>query len=282
MATGRRWMWCWADFLEMLMPEALESAASSDKSISLREGLPRNFLSYMGTMHQVTGDGENEVDENAPEGLKQAAEAQARAAKMEGEEAPLDEEAAMEAQTRRQTLARQKLFRDEAKKRIMRVCKQASTMLDDACDRIGQRFLSDRLPPALLEPERSLTKEALSDNNTGNHHDASKKIWPNTLCRLVRPSVARLVVEDDKAVIYHCLDNSRVYHGTPVSPMEFEIDDAPALEQLLTTVEPHWIMVKDLIHGDVEDKMGIAQALFDEGLLATILVETPDRSVQTG
>jgi len=278
--------WCWADFLEMLLPEALESAASSDKSISLREGLPRNFLSYMGTMHQLTGDGEGGVDENAPEGLKQAAEAQARAAEMDGGDALLDEEAETEARTRRRTLARQKRFRDEAKKRIMRVCKQASAMLDDACDRIGQRFLSDRLPPALLAPERSLTKEALSDinngNGAGNHHDASKKIWPNTLCRLVRPSVARLVVEDDKAVIYHCLDNSRVYHGTPVSPMEFEIDDAPALEQLLTTVEPHWIMVKDLIHGDVEDKMGIAQALFDEGLLATILVETPDRSVQTG
>ena len=41
-------------------------------------------------------------------------------------------------------------------------------------------------------------------------------------------------------------------------------------------------MVKDLIHGDVEDKMEIAQALYDEGLLATMLVENPDRSVQTG
>ena len=41
-------------------------------------------------------------------------------------------------------------------------------------------------------------------------------------------------------------------------------------------------MVKDLIHGDVEDKMEIAQALFDEGILATVLVDNPDRSVQTG
>ena len=64
--------------------------------------------------------------------------------------------------------------------------------------------------------------------------------------------------------------------------MEFEIDDAPAIEQLLTTVEPHWIMVKDLIHGDIEDKMEIAQTLYDEGILATVLTESPDRSVQTG
>eukprot|EP00985_Skeletonema_marinoi_P032111 scaffold38473_cov168-Skeletonema_marinoi.AAC.2 len=64
--------------------------------------------------------------------------------------------------------------------------------------------------------------------------------------------------------------------------MEFEIDDAPAIEQLLTTVEPHWIMVKDLIHGDIEDKMEIAQTLYDEGILAAVLTESPDRSVQTG
>jgi lysine-specific demethylase/histidyl-hydroxylase NO66 len=64
--------------------------------------------------------------------------------------------------------------------------------------------------------------------------------------------------------------------------MEFEIDDAPALEQLLTTVEPHWIMVQDLLHGDIEDKMEIAQALLNEGILATMLVEAPDTSVQTG
>ena len=38
--------WCWADFLEVLMTGALEGAADSDRSASLREGLPRNFLGY--------------------------------------------------------------------------------------------------------------------------------------------------------------------------------------------------------------------------------------------
>ncbi len=51
-------------------------------------------------------------------------------------------------------------------------------------------------------------------------------------------TIARFVIEDDKAVLYHCLDNLRVYHGTPLSLIEFELDDAPALEQLLTIVDP--------------------------------------------
>lgn len=289
--------WCWADYLEVLMPVALESAISSDKSTSLREGLPRNFLHYMGTMHQMDDDEDDTT--LLPEGLRQAAKAQqdrAMVAKSNQDDGDkIDNEKELEetrliARERQRQLQQQRQFKEEAKKRIMRVCKQAMSMLDDACDEIGKRFLSDRLPPALLKPEACLTKEGSRNRDSSSsssllhhhHHDITKKIWPNTLCRIVRPDIARLVVEDGKAVLYHCLDNSRVYHGTPLSPMEFEIDDAPALEQLLTAVEPHWIMVKDLIHGDVEDKMEIAQTLFDEGILATMLVELPDRSVKTG
>jgi lysine-specific demethylase/histidyl-hydroxylase NO66 len=226
----------------------------------------------MGTMHQLDDDDGGTL----PEGLKQMS-----AALKSAGVGQVDEDALVEFKAQQRIRAQQQHFKEEAKKRIMRVCKQAMSMLDDACDQIGKRFLSDRLPPALLEPERSLTKEAFA-NKGANYHDAAKKIWPNTLCRLVRPGIARLVIEDSHAILYHCNDNSRVFHGTPLSPMEFEIDDAPALEQLLTTVEPHWIMVKDLIHGDIEDKMEIAQALYDEGILATILTESPDRSVHTG
>jgi lysine-specific demethylase/histidyl-hydroxylase NO66 len=281
--------WSWADFLEMLIPEALEGAAASEKSTSLREGLPVNFLSYMGTMHGL----EEEDESDLPEGLRQAVESQkvnetvriqSNDGGESGEECSNDEDDEAEMLAKQARIrALQNAFKEEAKKRIMRVCKQAMSMLDDACDQIGIRFLSDRLPPAFLKPEAALTKEAHASSSTSpHHHDASKKIWPNTLCRLVRPNIARLVIEDSKAVLYHCLDNSLVYHKTPLSPMEFEVDDAPALEQLLTTVEPNWIMVKDLLHGDVEDKMEIAQALYDEGILATKLLESPDRSVQTG
>lgn len=245
--------WAWVDFLEILIPQALEAAAESNVSTSLRQGLPRHFLDYMGAVHDQPED---------PEEIKALLEREGN-----GDE---------DATTRRKQNEKERLrlmFLEEAKKRVMRVTKEAMSLIDAACDQIGKRFLSDRLPPSLTPAESALTSEHRKENGG--------KIWPNTMVRLVRPGIARLVLEDDKAVLYQCMDNSRVYHGNPLSPLEFEMDDAPAIEAILTTVEPHWIMVKDLIHDDIEDKMEIAQSLFNEGILAILQAEKPDKSVQT-
>lgn len=250
--------WSWVDYLEILMPQALEAA--SFKSLSLRSGLPRNFLDYMGTMHEDLDVNSNDL----PEGLKQLAE---RLDETDKEDDKID--------ARKQLVkALQHQFKTEAKKKIMRVCKEAIHMVTWGCDEIGKRFLSDRLPPAYTARELSLT----SDNRAMN----GGKIWPNTMVRLAKPGIARLVVEDDKAVLYHNSDNSRVFHEVPLSPLEFEIDDAPAIEMILTTTEPHWICVQDLLAGDIEDKMDICQSLYDEGILAIFQEEKPDTSIQTG
>ncbi len=246
--------WSWVDLLEVIMPEALEAASAS--STSLRSGLPRDFLSYMGTMHDVTDAG-SDILKN-----------------IESNNDNRDESENKEDGRQKRMRDLQEAFKAEAKKKIMRVCKEATSMITSGCDQIAKRFLSDRLPPALTPNEASFTSE--------NRTESGGKIFPNTLVRLAKPGLARLVIEDEKAVVYHSLDNSRVYHEQPLSPLEFEIDDAPALEMLLTTIEPHWICVQDLIHGDIEDKMEISQALYDEGILAMFQSQIPDRRIQTG
>eukprot|EP00980_Cylindrotheca_fusiformis_P004644 scaffold991_cov128-Cylindrotheca_fusiformis.AAC.16 len=225
--------WAWADLLEMIIPEALETAAKSETSVSLRQGLPRGFLDYMGVMF------EEPSDEKLPESMKKV-----------GDE---DEQAKI-----RKML--QDHFRAEAKKRIMKVAKAAYEMVDAACDQMAKRYMSERQPPALTKQEKEKTNLGTSGDNV--------EILPNTMCRLARPGIARLVIEDERAVVYHCLENSREYQGNPLSPMEYEMDDGPALEQLLTTAEPHWILVNDLFHDTIEDKVAIAQSLYDEGILA--------------
>lgn len=133
-------------------------------------------------------------------------------------------------------------------------------MVDAACDQMAKRYMSERQPPALTQQERENTIQASEGDDA--------EILPNTMCRLARPGIARIVIEDDGAVVYHCLENSREHHGNPLSPLEYEMDDGPALEQLLTTVAPHWILVNDLFHDTIEDKVAIAQSLYDEGIIA--------------
>jgi lysine-specific demethylase/histidyl-hydroxylase NO66 len=57
-------------------------------------------------------------------------------------------------------------------------------------------------------------------------------------------------------------------YGSPVSPLEFELDDGPAIEALLSAY-PKPITVSDLYHPseELDDKVSVAQALYKEGFL---------------
>jgi lysine-specific demethylase/histidyl-hydroxylase NO66 len=91
--------WSWADLLEMVIPDALEAAAMSETSASLRQGLPRGFMEYMGLMY------EEPSDEKLPDSLKKLA---------------IDPD---EIEMRKYRKLLQENFRAEAKKKIMKVAK---------------------------------------------------------------------------------------------------------------------------------------------------------------
>ena len=262
--------WAWADYLEILLPEALQSTIHSSTTMLLREGLPNGFLQYMGAMYDnrtellpdilqsklKTHDRDDNADEEQNGGSN---------TKREFDNDRLDDDhdhGQVLLLQQRQML--QEEFRTQTKRRLMRVVKEAMTMIDAACDQMGKRFLSDRLPPALTGSElRRSTNATTAVPLQGMH-----QLTADSLCQMIRPGIARLVLEDEMAIVYHCIDNSRVYQEHPISPLEFEMDDAPAIEQLLTTVPPHWIAIQDLIHDTIDDKIGIAQSLYDEGILA--------------
>jgi len=119
----------------------------------------------------------------------------------------------------------------------------------------------ERLPPCLTEEEETKTAARFPD----------APIYPYTQLRAVRPGIAIAVVEDGRVVVYHAMDNSRELFGNPVSPLEFELDDGPAIEALLNAY-PQPVVVSELEHPseDVEDKTGVAQALYKEGILMIV------------
>lgn len=107
--------WAWVDYMEVLIPEALEAASYSETSTSLRQGLPRNFLDYMGAMH------DQRDDDGLPEKLKNGGK--------KGEDEKDGAETADEVAERRRIQQLQEKFRDEAKRRIMRVAKEVSSAM---------------------------------------------------------------------------------------------------------------------------------------------------------
>jgi ribosomal protein L16 Arg81 hydroxylase len=99
--------WAWCDLLDMIMPEALAEATMSETNTSLRQGLPRGFLDYMGAMH------DSSVDPNVPESLKKVGNDDS-------------DEGRGELRMEKAKIRRQEKFRLEAKKRIMKVALQVS------------------------------------------------------------------------------------------------------------------------------------------------------------
>lgn len=60
-----------------------------------------------------------------------------------------------------------------------------------------KRYMGARLPIPLTEEEESRGKSG------------GGRIGPLSRLCAVRPNVARVVVEDGKVVVYHCIDNGR-------------------------------------------------------------------------
>lgn len=150
---------------------------------------------------------------------------------------------------------------------------------------MAKKLIQERLPPVLDSEEEAASAAGA----------AEATIYPYTQLRMIRPDLAIAAVEDGKLVIYHCMDNSRYefdhiltifkiltclfasffphreLFGNPINPMEFELDDGPAIEALLSAY-PEPVTVSDLEHPseDMEDKVGVAQSLYKEGFLMIV------------
>ena len=130
------------------------------------------------------------------------------------------------------------------------VVDRAMDMLDAAADQAAKSFIQARLPVPLSEAEEQRSAAGAP----------GAIVYPHTRLRMVRPGVARALVEDGMVVVYHCMDNAREMYGAPLAPLEFELDDGPAIEMLLLAY-PEAVAVDDLPHPseELEDKVSLAQ-----------------------
>jgi lysine-specific demethylase/histidyl-hydroxylase NO66 len=149
-------------------------------------------------------------------------------------------------------------FINAVKSLLNEVVKEATDMLDAGSDQLLKSFISNRLPIPMSSSEEERSAQGAPN----------ARIYQYTKLRIVRPGVARAIIEYGKVIVYHCIYNDREHFKTVLSPLEYELDDGPAIEALLFSY-PDGIIVEDLPHPseEVDDKVSIAQSLYKEGLL---------------
>jgi len=153
---------------------------------------------------------------------------------------------------------RRKLLRNHIAQLMDVVTTQTLAIIDPACDQMKKQFIAERLPVPLQAHEEACSAAGAP----------LATIYPYTQLRMLRPGIAVAVVEDGKIVVYHCMDNSRELFGAPLQPLEFDLDDGPTIEMLLMAY-PDPVVVSELDHPseELDDKLGVAQALYKEGIL---------------
>jgi len=142
--------------------------------------------------------------------------------------------------------------------------------LDAAVDQMGKQFIHDSLPPCLNQSEmsRSIHGNGEKWNSKKMRVENIAEIEPDTAIKLIRRNCVRLCVEGDACLIYHNLENARVYHEKEPQYLEVEAAAAPAIEYLLK-IYPEYCTVEELPLKTIDEKIVVASCLYDKGLLVT-------------
>jgi hypothetical protein len=170
----------------------------------------------------------------------------------------IDEEELSEQKGNENLVQARKTFKSNIESLLESIVSNTLDMLDAACDQHIKLFMCHRLPVPLTPKEDHRT-------SSGN---PNIRIYPFTKVRMLRPGIARALVEDGMVVVYHCMDNSRDPSKSILHPLEFDLDDGPTIEVVLSAY-PEPVEVSELPHPgeELDDKLEIVQALYKEGFL---------------
>ncbi|KAL6486679.1 hypothetical protein MHYP_G00060710 [Metynnis hypsauchen] len=139
--------------------------------------------------------------------------------------------------------------------------------VDAAVDQKAREFLHDCLPPALSEEEKSSSVYGASARwEDGEAVDVALHMNGQTKIRLIRAGVARLCSDGEAVHLYYTTENSRVYHKEEPKSIEIKAEHTDAVEFLIHNY-PKFITVASLPCDSAEDKVWLAELLFEKGII---------------
>ncbi|XP_059841599.1 ribosomal oxygenase 1 [Hypanus sabinus] len=216
----------WGDVLRKMFPAALDLAIEDD--VEFREGLPLDYLDYMGV--------QNSEREDDP---------------------------------------RREAFNNKIYSLMRKLLKYVP--IDAAVDQKAKDFIHDCLPPILTKEELACTvySSPVRWRNGGPHNNVMQ-LRGNTRIRMVRSNIARLCGENGSILLYYSIENSREYHKEENKCIEIDPELADGVELLLCSY-PQFIKIDSLPAGNLDDKISLAIALYEKGLLMTEYPLLPKR-----
>ncbi|KAM9798057.1 ribosomal oxygenase 1 [Neosynchiropus ocellatus] len=141
--------------------------------------------------------------------------------------------------------------------------------VDAAVDLKARDFLHDCLPPKLSADEvSSSVYGAAARWENGRVKDLGSNITSKTEVRLLRAGCARLGSDGEAVHLYYTTDNSRVYHKEELKSFEIESTHLDAVEFLIHSY-PEYVTVGSFPCGAADDKIALAELLFEKGIIHT-------------
>ncbi|XP_066532221.1 ribosomal oxygenase 1 [Hoplias malabaricus] len=141
--------------------------------------------------------------------------------------------------------------------------------VDAAVDQKAREFLHDCLPPVLSADEKSSSVYGAPARwEDGEAVGLAAHIKSQTKIRLIRAGVARLCSDGEAVRLYYTTENSRVYHKEEPKSIEIKVECTDAVEFLIHSY-PKFITVTSLPCESAEDKIALAELLFEKGIIHT-------------
>nr|XP_015803003.2 ribosomal oxygenase 1 [Nothobranchius furzeri] len=141
--------------------------------------------------------------------------------------------------------------------------------VDAAVDQKAREFLHDCLPPVLTPDELATSaRGAPARWEDGKVKDVGTYMTTQTEIRILRAGCARLGSDRDAVHLYYTTDNSRVYHKEELKSFEIQTEHTDAVEFLIHSY-PNFVTVGGLPCDSAQDKIALAELLFEKGIIRT-------------
>ncbi|XP_015224469.1 PREDICTED: bifunctional lysine-specific demethylase and histidyl-hydroxylase NO66-like [Cyprinodon variegatus] len=141
--------------------------------------------------------------------------------------------------------------------------------VDAAVDQKAKEVLHDCLPPVLTPNELATSVQGAATRwADGTVKDVGVLITTKTQIKIIRAMCARLCSDGDAVHICYTTDNSRVYHKEELQSFEIQTEHTDAVEFLIHSY-PKFVTVESLPCDSVQDKIALAELLFEKGIIHT-------------